>query len=76
MNGYFAAPTDLLGNTAVGNGALISDIGSGFFNTALGNDALQNDNSGTFNTASGYQALQNNTTGDFNTALWLPSAGC
>ena len=69
MNGYFAAPTDLLGNTAVGNGALISDIGSGFFNTALGNDALQNDNSGTFNTASGYQALQNNTTGDFNTAL-------
>jgi hypothetical protein len=66
MNGYFTAPTDLNGNTALGAGALASD-GSGTDNTATGADALQN-NLGSYDTAIGYQALQTNT-GSLNTAI-------
>jgi endosialidase-like protein len=66
MNGYFAAPTDMNENTAVGVGTLSNTIGGG--NTASGAFALGNNYIGSFNTASGYQALQNNTAGDDNTA--------
>ncbi len=41
MNGYFAAPTDLSGNTAIGSGALASNT-TGEDNTASGYEALAN----------------------------------
>jgi hypothetical protein len=84
MNGYFAAPTDLNGNTAIGAGTLLlnttgtgntaSGYGalqlntSGSNNTANGSGALVNNNAGTNNTASGFEALTDNTTGNNNTA--------
>jgi hypothetical protein len=66
MNGFFAAPTDLNKNTAVGAGALASN--AGFNNTATGTDALQDNSTGSQNTANGVGALMNNTTGLSNTA--------
>ncbi len=66
MNGYFAAPTDLNGNTAIGVLTLASD-NSGKYNTATGSGAMQNNSSGFDSTANGYQALQSNTTGSANT---------
>jgi Chaperone of endosialidase len=66
MNGFFAAPSDLNGNTAIGAGTLASNTGSG--NTASGAGALQDNTTGTDNVASGYQALQSNTTGMESTA--------
>ena len=39
MNGYFTAPTDASGNTAIGAGALANNT-TGFTNTAVGNNAL------------------------------------
>ena len=71
MNGFFAAPTDLLNNTAIGLGALASDTPAtgGYANTASGADALQDNTSGNLNTASGAFALQDNTTGFNNTAF-------
>jgi hypothetical protein len=84
MNGYFAAPTDLNANTAIGFGTLASNTTgnsntatgvsalfsntTGSGNTATGGDALQNNTTGGSNTATGTDALQNNTTGDSNTA--------
>ncbi len=72
MNGYFAAPSDLNGNTAVGSSALANDTPGEFFggiwNTAIGSDALQANTTGSQNTASGSFALQANTTGTSNTA--------
>jgi len=41
---------------------------TGSSNTAIGNNALQNNTIGSVNTASGAGALTNNTTGSFNTA--------
>jgi hypothetical protein len=67
MNGYFAAPTDASGNTAVGAGTLASNT-TGSFNTASGSGALGSNTSGTSNTAIGYYALEFNTTGNNNTA--------
>jgi hypothetical protein len=67
MNGYFAAPTDLNGNTAIGTGALANNT-TGFTNTAIGDNALSANTTGGDNMASGEGALQNNTTGNFNTA--------
>jgi hypothetical protein len=67
MNGYFAAPSDLNGNTAIGFGTLASNT-SGSLNTASGQDALQFNTSGASNTASGSSAMASNTTGSFNTA--------
>jgi hypothetical protein len=67
MNGYFAAPTDLAGNTGIGAGTLTVNTGTG--NTATGASALQLNNSGSGNTANGYQAMQDNTAGGFNTAI-------
>jgi hypothetical protein len=66
MNGYFAAPTDLNGNTAVGAGTLATNTGNG--NTATGSDALFGNTTGAENTASGNTALANNTSGNYNTA--------
>jgi hypothetical protein len=84
MNGFFAAPTDLSGNTAIGAGTLASNTGGvdntatgfgalelntiGSYNTASGNFALQSNTTGNNNTASGIDALANNTTGNNNTA--------
>ena len=67
MNGYFAAPTDISGNTAIGLGTLAGNT-SGAFNTATGASALSGNTTGDQNTATGFQALQNNSTGSSNTA--------
>ncbi len=67
INGYYAAPTDPSGNTAIGTGAL-GDNTTGIYNTATGAGALQSNTTGGFNTASGYGALKSNTTGLTNTA--------
>jgi hypothetical protein len=67
MNGYFAEPTDLNGNTAIGTGTLESNNG-GTYNTATGADALQDNTTGSYNTAGGWAALTGNTTGSGNTA--------
>jgi hypothetical protein len=67
MNGYFTAPTDLNGNTAVGAGTLSSNT-SGTGNTASGAGALQDNSTGESNTATGSGALLSNTTGNLNTA--------
>jgi Chaperone of endosialidase len=66
MNGYFAPPSDLNGNTAIGMGTLATNTADN--NTAIGYQALANNTTGTDNMASGEGALQNNTTGNFNTA--------
>ena len=67
MNGFFAAPSDLNGNTAIGSGALVSNT-TGEFNTASGGNALTSNTTGSENTASGSGALYSNTTGSNNTA--------
>ncbi len=67
MNGYYAAPSDLNLNTAIGFGALGTNT-TGTNNTAIGAGALQANSTGLSNTASGVDALFNNTTGNFNTA--------
>ena len=67
MNGFYAAPTDLNGNTALGAGTLSSNS-SGGANTATGFDALTSNTSGGANTASGYNSMADNTTGASNTA--------
>lgn len=67
MNGYFAALSDLNGNTAVGARALANNT-TGMFNTANGLNALRSNTTGGANTASGSGALQSNTTGNNNTA--------
>jgi hypothetical protein len=66
MNGYFAAPSDLNGNTAIGAGTLADSTGGQ--NTAVGSDVLNSNTIGYANTASGYHAMESNTTGNSNTA--------
>ena len=71
-------------NTATGAGALLSNTGYqntangsfalflntiGFYNTAIGGMALQNNTNGEENTANGAFALFYNTTGNYNTAI-------
>jgi hypothetical protein len=83
MNGYFAVPTDLNGNTAIGIGTLANTTGdqntavgagtlggntTGAYNTAIGSSALQSNTTGYNNTATGFEALIGNTTGGDNTA--------
>jgi hypothetical protein len=68
MNGFYAAPSDLNGNTAVGSGALMS-ITTGGNNTALGTNVLLHNTSGGANTASGFQAMLNYSTPNYNTAF-------
>ncbi len=67
MNGYYAAPTDVNFNTAIGTDALSSNT-VGVYNTASGAGALQSNTTGGQNTASGADALEFNTTGNGNTA--------
>ena len=54
-------------NTVLGDDALIAN--TGFFNTAIGFEALSSNTVGGVNTAIGYQALWLNTTGGYNTAV-------
>ena len=68
MNGYYAAPTDLSSNTALGSGTLASNT-SGSQNTAIGANALADNTTGTLNTAIGGPSLSANTTGTSNTAI-------
>ena len=68
MNGFFAAPSDLNGNTAVGGGGDLGSNTSGQYNTALGVGVLAGNTTGSNNSASGFGALFNNTTGGGNTA--------
>jgi trimeric autotransporter adhesin len=84
MNGYFSAPTDVTGNTAIGAGTLQTNTSgsyntatgfaalgnntTGYYNTASGVDAMAYNNVGVQNTATGFQALFNNTSGNNNTA--------
>jgi Chaperone of endosialidase len=66
INGYFASPTDLNGNTAIGAGTLAVNAGTN--NTATGADALQANVGGNYNTATGFDALTSNQGGSYNTA--------
>ncbi len=68
MNGYFAAPTDLNDNTAIGFGALANNT-TGSYNTGAGLYALASNLSGGANTAFGFGALGSNTSGGANTAI-------
>src|ERR1022692_2866717 len=70
INGYYASLTDLLGNTALGTGALALNT-TGSSNTASGYQALLNNKTGVDNTANGFEALGNNATGSDNTASGL-----
>ena len=62
---------------AVGESALMNDNSYGYYstnsgisqNTAVGYQALEQNNSGTQNTAEGYQSLLSNTNGSQNTAV-------
>jgi hypothetical protein len=67
MNGYYAAPTDLNNNTAIGLETLASNT-TGIDNTASGAGALYSNTTGNQNTASGAGALYYNTTGSYNAA--------
>jgi hypothetical protein len=67
MNGFYAAPTDLTFNTAVGAGALVDNT-TGGSNTAIGSAALQKNTNGSNNTAAGFDALTSNISGFGNTA--------
>jgi hypothetical protein len=67
MNGYFAAPTDLNGNTAIGAATLA--VNTGINNTATGESAMTANTSGGANTANGFEALMSNVSGSGNAAL-------
>jgi hypothetical protein len=73
MNGYFASPTDVTNNTAVGLGSLASATPStpGTDNTAIGLNTLFTNTAGNFNTAVGESAGFNNTGGDSNVFVGL-----
>ena len=60
-------PSDNMGNTAGGGGALFINT-TGKANTAFGNAALTSNTTGLNNTATGFGALNNNTLGSDNTA--------
>jgi hypothetical protein len=72
INGYYAAPTDSGDNTALGSGALSSDVVSGINgsgNTAFGYQAMNANVTGFANTAVGQGALSDTTDGSDNVAL-------
>jgi hypothetical protein len=62
--------TNIIDNTAIGNGVLINNR-TGLANTANGYNALQNNTSGSSNTAIGAFTLLYNTTGGYNTAIGI-----
>src|SRR5580658_3811384 len=68
INGYYAAPSDPKGDTALGTGALNDDT-SGTGNTAFGYLAAEANIGGGSNTAFGFQALQSSTSTNYNTAV-------
>ena len=72
MNGFYAAPTDVNGNTAIGAGTLLTN--NGIQNTASGANALQNNTTGNNNTAAGFSSLYANTTGSNNIAIGSQAA--
>ena len=74
MNGFYAAPSDLNGNTAVGTGTLLGNT-TGADNTAIGVQALVSNTAGSANTANGFNALYFNTTGNDNTASGYGAMG-
>ena len=67
INGYYAPPSDLNLNTALGNGALSANT-TGDQNTATGILALGSNTAGNENVATGAFALKLNTTGNYNVA--------
>ncbi len=67
MNGFFAAPSDLNDNTAIGASTLASNT-TGNENTAVGSIALNLNTTGLQNTATGYAALYSNVGGNGDTA--------
>ena len=67
MNGFFAAPTDLNGNTAIGAGTLASNT-TGTTTRPSAAARWQTNTTGSDNTAIGAGALSSNTTGSDNTA--------
>jgi hypothetical protein len=67
VNGFFAAPTDLNSNTAVGAGTLLANT-TGSYNTANGAGALYSNTTGNDNAAFGSAALLDNEAGYQNTA--------
>ena len=67
MNGYYTAPSDASGNTAIGEYTLSSNP-TGGSNTAIGYAALEENTTGGSNTATGEGTLTLNTTGSHNTA--------
>jgi hypothetical protein len=68
INGYYAAPGDSKGDTALGTGALNGDT-TGGGNTALGFFALFSNTMGSQNTAIGDVAVASNTTASDNTGV-------
>lgn len=68
INGFFAAPTDLNQNTAIGANTMENNT-TGFDNTAIGLEALLNNTTGHNNTATGTDALFGTTTGSGNIAI-------
>jgi hypothetical protein len=73
MNGFFAAPTDLNNNTAVGFGSLESATTTtpGTDNTAVGLTTLASNTGGSSNTAVGESAGFTNSSGDNNVFIGL-----
>ena len=71
INGYYAPPTDLESNTALGSGAMDSSNFNtpGDLNTAVGYQAMYSNTIGGYNTAVGSLALYANTNGFGNTAI-------
>jgi hypothetical protein len=67
-DGGYGPPSYGPGNTAEGQDALLSLTPNGFWNTALGFEALYHDTSGSINTATGVRALFSNTSGTYNAA--------
>jgi hypothetical protein len=56
-------------NTAFGNGALLSNLSSAYYNNAIGLDALGSNTSGIDNTGLGAQAGKSNLVGNSNTSI-------
>jgi len=71
INGYYAPPTDVESNTALGSGAMASSNFNtpGDLNTAVGLQAMYSNTVGGYNTAVGSLALYANTNGFGNTAI-------
>jgi hypothetical protein len=67
-DGGYGPPSYGQGNTAEGQDALFSLTNNGYWNTALGFEALYHDTSGSVNTATGVRALFSNTGGTYNAA--------